>query len=421
MTSASARSPRALSGRSLRVTWCDAVLFLVACKPLADAVSERSRDDQLGLGTAWTALSLVVFVGWAVLPRTLRVETWVLAASVVALLVYGAILMALHSGVEAILESAKVAIGFVPAVLLLDVTRRQELRHALRRWAPVFVAALGVHVVVAWLQFAGLVSMTYQQAGSGRPSGLFFHPVTLGYLLVAVLLVIAVLHQRRHIGLPLALPLATVVTLTIVIGTHRTSVIAAVLVVACWLLLAVIRVRLVHVRSLVVGMALIGLVVAVAVFTLPLWSGAADRALSGVTSVVTVGDLDPTSDRFLRGRGQRWATSLEVMAAASWPERIVGFGYQVVDPHSDYLRLPLVHGVLGSIIVCAALLSFWMNAVRRSDALGSVWLMVALAVMLVFAITTKPTSYPSFMWAWTMVVSVVLTSRRDPSMSVSDA
>ena len=413
MTGVSLRLPRIGPMHWQRLRWTDGLVLLLACKPLADAVSERSRDTQLDVGTAWTALALVGLVIWLVLPRTARLETWSLAASVITILGLGAIQMVMQAGTEALVESAKVAAGFAPAVILLDATRRPEIRRSLRRWLPVFVASLGVHVVVAWLQFFGLVSTTYRQAGVGRPSGLFFHPVTLGYVLVAALLVIAVLHQRRHVATWLALPLAGVVTLTIIIGTHRTSVIAALLVVGWWSLSATVRWQRVHLRSLVSMTLLTSLLVTASVVTVPLWIGAAERATSGVTSVVASGDLDPTSDRFLRGRGQRWDAALETMATASVAERIVGFGYQVVDPHSDYLRLPLVHGMMGSLLVLIALGCFWLSAFRQTDTLGTAWLTAALAVMAIFAITTKPTSYPSFIWAWTVVAAVTIASRRD--------
>lgn len=413
MTGASLRLPRIGPMRWQRLGWTDALVLLLACKPLADAVSERGRDTQLDAGTAWTAAALLALVIWLVLPRTARAETWTLAASVIAILGFGAVQMLWQAGPEALVESAKVAAGFAPAVILLDATRRPEIRRSLRRWAAVFVASLGVHVGVAWLQFFGLVSTTYQQAGSGRPSGLYFHPVTLGYVLVAALLVIAVLHQRRQVATWLGLPLAGLVTLTIVIGTHRTSVIAALLVIGWWLLSSTVRWQRFHLRSLVFTTLLTSLLVIASVVTLPLWVGAAKRAASGVTSVVTSGDLDPTSDRFLRGRGQRWDAALETMATAMVAERLVGFGYQVVDPHSDYLRLPLVHGVLGSLLVLTALGFFWLSAFRQADLLGTAWLTAALTAMALFAITTKPTSYPSFIWAWTVVAAVACASRRD--------
>ncbi len=413
MTSAS--NGRALASlRMRRLTFADVAVVVVAAKPLLDAVSERTREVRFDLGSAWTLLALALLVIDVLRTTRVPLEAWVLRIAASVLVGLGIVRGLAEQNPSIALEWTRVAAGLAPAAILLGAAVRTNLEAVVVRWRLLFAASIGLHVGVAWLQFFGVLGTTYRQAGVGRPSGLYFHPMTLGYLLVAVILVVAIQGSRGRMPRWLTLLIAASAYATIVITTHRTSFLAGSFVLAAWMVIALLRTRRVRLAFLAVASTCVLLAGALGVLTSPAWSDTAARAVSGLSDVLTAEDLDVTSDRFLRGRGQRWMNAISLMGSGNTLETLFGFGYEVVDPHTDYLRLPLVHGLLGSFVVAAALAALWTGALRFCKGPWTrAWLIVAIAAMAIYAVTAKPTSYPSFMWAWTIVaVAAVGTERR---------
>lgn len=411
MTS-SARSRSLDAIRLPRLTLADAAVVIVATKPLLDALSERTREVRFDLGSTWTLLALLLLVVDLLRSYRVPLAAWALRIAASVLVGVGVLRGLVEQNPTIALEWARVAAGLAPAAILLGAWVRGSLPTVMWRWRLLFAASIGLHASVAWLQFFGIVGTTYQQAGVGRPSGLFYHPITLGYLLVAVMVFLAVRSARGGMPRWIALLTASVAYVTIIVTTHRTSFIVGSFVLVAWALLTALRTR--RVRLAVVTAASVGLVLAASIgaLTFPSWSGTATRAVAGLSNVITAEDLDLTSDRFLRGRGQRWMNALSLIESGGTAEWLFGFGYEAVDPHSDYIRLPLVHGVLGSLVVLIGLAAFWVAVLRLADGPSRWWLIILIAAMALFAVTAKPTSYPSFMWAWTIVALVTTAPER---------
>lgn len=384
--------------------WPALVLGTMALKPLADVFSPRTLETGVDLGSMVALIPLLLLLPWALIRRKAALSSWLIWLGVIGLMAYATVHALALSGTAGLLEGAKVATGLAPAVIVLDPHLRAQGLTVWRRVLPLLLVGLGVHVMAAWLQFAGLLATTYTQFGRGRPSGMFHHPVQLGFLLVGAVLAVAILHLHGRLGTAKALALAGVFSLTVVISTHRTSLLVLLLVLMAWGLTALLR--RVSLSRQQVGwgaLAACGLMIA-ALLTFPLWQAPAQQALTGVVGVIQFADLDPSDDGFLRGRGQRWNAVLEQMRHGGTRGWLFGYGYQVVDPHTDYLRLPQVHGLLGSALLLLCLGWLALTALRSADGLGRLWILVALGAMAVYAITTKPTSYPSFMWAWILVM-----------------
>lgn len=121
-------------------------------------------------------------------------------------------------------------------------------------------------------------------------------------------------------------------------------------------------------------------------------------------------DFNPTAEGFLRGRGQRWSGALGLIEMASPVQRLVGFGWQVVDPHSDYLRALLVHGVLGTALLLIGSMATVLSLAARSDRFGRLFVCLTVMCTLAYAITTKPTTYTFYMWAVTVLAWLAMAS-----------
>lgn len=386
------------------LNWPAMVLGVMAFKPLADAFSPRTLETGVDLGSVVALIPLLMLLPWALIRRKAALSSWLSWIGVVGLMTYATMHAVMLSGTQGLLEGSKVAAGIAPAVILFDPQLRSLGLVTWRRLVPLFLLGLGVHIVAAWLQFAGLLATTYTQFGRGRPSGLFHHPVQLGFMLVGAVLVVAILHLQGRLGTAKALALAAVFSLTVVISTHRTSLIVLILVLAAWGLTALLRKSRPTWQQLGWGVLVASGLIAAVLLTSPLWQESAEQALAGVVGVIQIADLDPSTDSFLRGRGQRWGAVLEQMRQGGVLGLLFGYGYQVADPHTDFLRLPQVHGLLGGTLLLLCLGWVALTALRSADRLGQLWILVALGAMAVYAITTKPTSYPSFMWAWILVL-----------------
>lgn len=393
----------------LRLSVPRAALWLVALKPLVDVFFESGPSVTLDLGVAYTGLGLILFAFWLATKRRAPWATWLAVASTAALVVISLALTVVHRDLAPLVEGSRVAAGLVVGLMVLPWEKDARHRLPLTQ-VRVFLAGVGVHVVGAFLQAAGKMEMTYFQSGSGRPSGFYYHPVSLGFALVASLLLVGVLHTRRVIGGLAAAGLTAIIVFACVLSTHRASLVAMSVVLVSWAVIAFLNTRRVQSRSVAVwallGLAALGAAAAYGDAIIEVAEGAAE----GVAGVITEEDLDPTSSRFLRGRGVRWALAVDVISQATFMEAMLGYGWQVVDPHSDYLRLALVHGVVGSLLVLSLLVYWGTAASQGTDLVGRAWVFVALATMAVYAITAKPTSYPSFMWAWALVLWVARSS-----------
>lgn len=390
-------------------------IALIALKPLIDAFSERSRDVVLSPGAIWTALALVAGAFWLVSRRSLRPAQLVILGSCAGLIA-GATVAFWNSGDAPgiTLEVSRVIAGLLPGLILLGTLRKRPPAEY-KPFLVSFAAGVLLHSAVAIMQSVGAMPTTYFQHGSGRPSGLYYHPVSFGILMTSSMLVVATAHLRGWLRFTWAFGLAAVLSGLTLLSTHRTSIAVSAVVLLGWGVLHLLSFgRHVRVSLKVVAIVILAVVALGAIAALS-FEAVSRVVISGVENVVGVlseSDFDPGSDTFLRGRGERWALAISAIESGSLSEKLFGYGRQIVDPHSDFLRVPLVHGAVGSVLLGFALIALAAGFAGRSDATGRrlIWLLVACA--LVYSITTKPTSFPYFMWAMSAIAWIVASSSR---------
>lgn len=388
----------------LRLPWV--VVALVVTKPLVDAFAERSRDVALDLGTLWAGSMLLVGVYWAFKQRSISWAQVLLIISILGLAL-GSFVAIRASGEhvsQIVVEGVRLVAGLVPAAVLLSAaTRPSFFRY--KRLLQVFTLGVVVHSVAALLQYVGYLPATYFQVGQPRPSGLYFHPVSLGILVNVSLLLVVLANCRGWLRLPKALLLAGLLLAVGVLSTHRAGLVVAAMIVLGWPLIRFLMEAKgfrVNVRWLL-GFAAVVVLVVAGLYALPPSRPYVTSALSSVVGVIGLDDLDPTGSGFLRGRGQRWAGALAVVSSGSLAQRALGHGWQVVDPHSDYIRAVLVHGYAGALLLALALGAVVLGFAAKADRLGRLFIALIVVCTLAYALTTKPTTYTFYMWSVTVL------------------
>lgn len=89
---------------------------------------------------------------------------------------------------------------------------------------------------------------------------------------------------------------------------------------------------------------------------------------------------------------------------------LFGLGYEPWNTHSDPLRIFVVWGLLGVVLMVLIFVNLWRVA-RRVIAVEARWMLSVLYVLLgVAALTQKPTSYSYFMWLFFVCVMLIVTS-----------
>lgn len=390
------------------------VMALVVSKPLVDAVGERSRDVTVDLGTLWAGSMLLVGVYWAFKQRTLSWAQIFLIISIIGLGL-GAFVAAMASREhvnQIVVEGVRLVAGLVPAAILMGVSASgRSFRH--KGLLQVFLLGVLVHSVVAVLQYVGYIPTTYFQVGQPRPSGLYFHPVSLGILVNVSLLLVVLANFRGWMRLPKALLLSSVLLAVGVLSTHRASLVVAVIIMFGWLAIRLIlEARTLRINLWwVLGVSLVVAVGATGFYAVPSGRQYVSTALWNVVDVIGRDDLDPSAAGFLRGRGQRWAGAFEVIEGGTTAQQVMGHGWQVVDPHSDYIRAVLVHGYAGALLLALGLGAIVFGFAAKADRRGRLFIGLIVVCTLVYAFTTKPTTYTFYMWAATALAWLATKSR----------
>jgi O-antigen ligase len=307
-------------------------------------------------------------------------------------------------------ESIRLIAGFVPAALLLGMTKGRPLQKY-RQLLRVFVIGVVVHACAAVFQYLGILPSTYFQFGQPRPSGLYFHPVSLGILINVALLLVLLANARRWVRLPTAVALVIALVALSVISTHRAGLVVTLFILISWPLVRFLSESNVRVNTKwSIGIGVVGALLLGVLAVVPQLRVATVSAVQGVVGILSVEDFDPTTESFLRGRGQRWSGAIGLIEDAPVAQRMVGYGWQVVDPHSDYLRALLVHGVVGSALLLLGSIAIAFGFAARSDRFGRLFVGLIVLCTLVYAITTKPTTYTFYMWAVTALAWLAMES-----------
>jgi hypothetical protein len=312
--------------------------------------------------------------------------------------------------------------SFAPVTLLAVVFlwRSWFATEKLRWTVLVFLFGTLVHCVIAVLQTAGVVAYTFffqlPTGPIGRPSGAYFHPASLGRLLIFAVFAIYVFGNRLRLHILLRYGLIALFLGTAVITTHRATILCILIFVAAFevrripaAFRAVKDGRVSGKVTIPAGAILILLAIVAAIR----WSGSVWRHLTFLAT--NIGSLNISSGEFLSGRGEIWSAIATRWSHAGADIWLIGVGYEPWNTHSDFVRVPVVWGLLGTVAMGLVFFSLWRTTQRTVNAEGR-WALAALYVMAAFfAFTQLPTSYPYFMWLFVLShILLIVNCPREP-------
>jgi hypothetical protein len=429
-------------------------MAMIGVKPFFDIFGKKVAEDTVDAGMVATVIGAILMVGAFVAAAvTARRVLTNLAPSLAALLILGlfsVISLLLVSVREDFLQvfstanvvkifgpyitpengivtqAAQLAVGFAPVVLLAVMLSKPEWFDVkLMRWVVLLVVLGAVaHAVIAWLQVAGVVPYTYffnlWTGKVGRASGGYFHPASLGRLLIFAVFLLYAAGDRLRLK-PLArYGVVALLLATAVVSTHRITILCVAFVIVAFearrLPELLPQIYNLPFRTAVWGA---GALVVLLVLAAIRWGAyLLDRALFLVTQI---GSLNPTHDDFLHGRGQIWFRMAEVWQGAPFDVWLIGLGYEPWNTHSDPLRVFVVWGLVGVVLMTLIFVNLWRVTRRRIAAEARWMLSVLYAVTIVSALTQKPTSYSYFMWLFflSLILLVAFHPRAEAPAAVT--
>lgn len=395
------RIPTVLPANFKKSALVGALLVFIALSPLLEHLVPASLEDSVNISSLTT---LLVPVLTAFLAFQFRVTSLLLFSSMS--LALGVVLSgALHSlgssaPTSVLNESAKVFSGLAPLFLLPLAAETRMNSGTIQKffWLMVFSAA--THAGVALLQVLGHVDFTYfQRSGgvtAGRPSGGYFHPVSLAFFFFMIALFTNLLADRKLIGRFWRLTMLALSLGGVLLTTHRASLVAALSALSIYSVIVLIRRRQIRINYVAVTLVLL---LGVGGFFSIAPASRTAALFSGVTDFISAETFDPSNDAgFLRGRGLRWGATIDFLREAPLQTQLFGVGYQPLDPHNDYLRFLLVNGWFGVISIGVSILLMTLWLMKRLDDSGRIHLCVLMVATAVFSITVKPSTYTYYMW-----------------------
>jgi hypothetical protein len=418
-------------------------LALVAVKPLLD-VGESKAGDAVDVGVVVTVLGAVLMLGAlaAVVHAGRRLPArsllFMLVALVAMLVMSGIDYLAVPARADLLdlfdirrysiygphleptsaipAEALRLVVGFAPLALLGLVLLRPGWfpSRRLALVAGVVVAGAVVHCVLAWLQVAGVLpySFYFELPGQkiGRASGGYFHPMSLGRLLMFAVFLIYVLGDRLRLRAAVRYALIALFVATGVVSLHRFTIVC--------LAVIVVAFEARRLRGWRTGVArrrlplAVGATVAVVAAVAGALSSATVRNKARVT-LTEVGSLDVRSDTFMHGRGAIWNDVAEILHRSALDVWLFGFGYEPWDMHNDWLRVLVIWGVLGVGLTLAVLVGLYRLVRTRIGSAGRLPLAVLFATLVLFGLTQKPLAYPYFLWLFVFGLVLLLSIDRE--------
>jgi O-antigen ligase len=401
------------------------VPFVLSYKPLIDLTWRWGLGEVFNQRLNSQAI-LAVFVtllnGIVLLFARRKVPHYRLVLLLLGLATVSVILTPTPWGLNELLRLYAGASFFFTAGLLLSNKKRFD------RFVQCFLWALTVPVVLSVFQVAGLVPYEYwdwtDAAGwVGRASGTYQHPLDLVfYLVYAIPLALYCLEQSKEKGATRAFPIVflSLSMLVLVFTILRMGWFAICVQIGLWLVFKK-KYRLITLA----GVALLALVIA--------FSSWIEMLYEPVTQAVH-GDVDVSSQEFLRGRGVNWYVFLNSYVTGGPIHWLVGRGGSVAlgdtgledrrdivavnEPHNDFIRLLHAYGIVGLLLYIAILWNFFRDswALRKSgdrfsQDVGNV-LFVALTAVLLLSITAEPMRYPTGIWYLFVLGSVAAVLRQ---------
>lgn len=401
------------------------VPFVLSYKPLIDLTWRWGLGEVFNQRVNSQAI-LAVFVtllnGIVLLFARRKVPHYRLVLLLLGLATVSVILTPTPWGLNELLRLYAGASFFFTAGLLLSNKKRFD------RFVQCFLWALTVPVVLSLFQVAGLVPYEYwdwtDAAGwVGRASGTYQHPLDLVfYLVYAIPLALYCMEQSKEKGANRAFPIVflSLSMLVLIFTILRMGWFAICAQIGLWLVFKK-KYRLITLA----GVALLALVIA--------FSSWIEMLYEPVTQAVH-GDVDVSSQEFLRGRGVNWYVFLNSYVTGGPIHWLVGRGGSVAlgdtgledrrdivavnEPHNDFIRLLHAYGIVGLLLYIAILWNFFRDsrALRKSgdgfsQDVGNV-LFVALTAVLLLSITAEPMRYPTGIWYLFVLGSVAAVLRQ---------
>ncbi|EEP73778.1 hypothetical protein MCAG_04105 [Micromonospora sp. ATCC 39149] len=127
-------------------------------------------------------------------------------------------------------------------------------------------------------------------------------------------------------------------------------------------------------------------------------------------ALTEVGSLDVRSDTFMHGRGAIWNDVARILGRSTPDVWLFGFGYEPWDMHNDLLRVLVVWGAVGLVVVVGVVAGLYVVVRQRCAGPAQRWALgVLYAVFVLFGLTQKPMAYPYFMWLFLYGQLVILS------------
>ncbi len=416
------------SARSLRKF----VLVLLITKPLIDltwrwhffTVAEQGVNVQSVVGVFVVVVTALALFFWG--------ERLVVDVKVVLFLGFAAFAALLNPSSWAVNQLVRLLAG-VSFFFTAGVFLAQEA--SFDRFAKYFLLAVSVPVTLSFLQLSGVIPFEYFDYIGGqrlsRASGTYQHPLGMIYFLIyAIPLALYLLSTpsqtlRRRFVLWLFLCLSLV---ALAFTYHRTAIVVIGIEIWLWMVLNGKYRRALLITALGVAVA-IGLREWLEV----LYVNLAD---------IAEGRVAFSSGSFMRGRGMNWYLFLTSLfdshywywlfgRGASAAEGYVPlYGYLLsVEPHNDFIRILYAYGLLGLGLYLSILFTVVRQAIRlrQSDdhftqQIGNLAIIMVASILLL-SVTGEPMRYPTGVWYFFALASLVkvMYPRLQPRCSAANA
>jgi hypothetical protein len=391
------------------------ILFLIAIRPIIDLHGKYEGEGINAGGVLGFVVASMILMEFFAHIRTWSYQMAFIILAALTVLLVGAIHLLVEPNIlDVSVTFSRFFVGFsVLLIIPLLLQQRPEVQlELILRFFKILLLASAIPAIIAWLQFFGLYPFSYYDyifgLPYGRPTGGYGQPNSLGRLLVFVSVVTYLVSLAKKVkGTQKGVILAAAFS-TAYISTHRTSILILAFVIILFELRSFIfSTHRIAFRKIYLGMLSLFLLYIFATLVSDRVQRLIDPATSeriNYTTELVSRSLDHltaykiTDEDYLRGRGQMWYRTLEVMEKAPFTAMIAGIGYEPLEAHNDFLRIYMVHGVLGLISYLSIFLILFVSSWRRVDTTGK-WALFALyTYLLLFSIPLHPTNYPYFMW-----------------------
>lgn len=377
------------------------LLLCIVTRPLIDLTGKYDEGGLINVGGIYGMIFCMVCYVYAIanMFEKNKAGMQVLLHLFMLLILY---MIALYNSSDAYFTSiARFVVGFSAVVLILPVKSGQYIE-LYSKW---LLGIAMIPVIIAWLQLFGLYDFSYYDylASStvGRPSGGYFQPSSLTRtLLFCIIITYLVVKAKNYIC---KYSLIFMYILTIFISGHRTSLIIA------FVIIAMLEVTTTLIKRLPTLIVLSTAGLAAVIYYLR------DKLTVYLDLFLVI--FSDSGINF-RGREQIWSQSWEIYSQFSSVQKLVGYGYPMIEPHNELLRILLTNGLLGVLIYVVLFGSLFRFVYVRVSKFGRRALSTTFVYFILFGITLEPASYPNYMWLFFFTLTVILNIHKKEVLAI---